>query len=248
MPREAGCRERPEGDTTAGMQAVERSRKPEPRESGATAPRFLVVEGPIGVGKTSLVRRLATHLRAEVLLEEAEENPFLQQFYQDRRHAAFPAQLFFLFQRSRQWSNLLQADLFRQRLVADFMLEKDRLFARINLDTEELKLYEQVYERLSMQAPSPDLVVYLQAPVETLMQRIHKRARPQEAGIDRGYLQQLCDAYTEFFYYYDRSPLLIINAAEINPLESEADFQLLLEHICRAETGRRYLNPTPLLM
>ena len=209
--------------------------------------RFIVVEGPIGVGKTSLVRRLATHLQAETLLEEAEDNPFLQSFYENQRQSAFPAQLFFLFQRSRQWSELQQADMFRQSLVADFMLEKDRLFAQVNLQLEEMKLYDQIYENLSMEAPAPDLVIYLQAPVEVLMQRIMKRARPEEIGIEHRYLEQLCAAYTEFFYYYDSSPLLIINAAEINPVESDADFQLLLEHICMEDTGRRYLNPAPLL-
>ena len=212
-------------------------------EMNLQVPRFLVVEGPIGVGKTSLVCRLAGHLGADTLLEQAEENPFLQRFYENRRQAAFPAQLYFLFQRSRQWSELQQNDLFRQYLIADFMLEKDRLFAGINLDSEELKLYEQVYARLTMQAPPPDLVVYLQAPVEVLMQRIEKRARQQEAKIDRDYLQQLCEAYNEFFFAYDRSPLLIINAAEINPLERHADFELLLEHICCSTPGRRYLNP-----
>jgi deoxyadenosine/deoxycytidine kinase len=211
-------------------------------------PGFLVIEGPIGVGKTSLVQRLALHFGSETLLEGAEENPFLQRFYDNPREAAFPAQLYFLFQRSRQMHDLQQQDMFRQRLIADFMLEKDRLFARINLDVEELKLYEQVYERMTLQAPAPDLVVYLQAPADVLMARIRKRARPQERTIERAYLQRLCDAYTEFFYYYDRSPLLIINAAEINPLQSEADFQLLIEHICTEDPQRRYLNPMPLLL
>jgi deoxyadenosine/deoxycytidine kinase len=210
-------------------------------------PGFLVIEGPIGVGKTSLVQRLALHFGSETLLEGAEGNPFLQRFYDNPREAAFPAQLYFLFQRSQQMHDLQQQDMFRQRLVADFMLEKDRLFARINLDVEELKLYEQVYERMTLQAPAPDLVVYLQAPVDVLMARIRKRARTQERTIERAYLQRLCEAYTEFFYYYDRSPLLIINAAEINPLESEADFQLLIEHICAEGPQRRYLNPMPLL-
>ncbi len=207
-------------------------------------PRFVVVEGPIGVGKTSLVRRLANHFQSEMLLEGAEENPFLQRFYENPREAALPAQLFFLFQRSRQWNGLVQDDLFRQQLIADFMLEKDRLFAQINLDKDELALYEQVYQQLTLQAPPPDLVVYLQAPVETLMKRIKKRARPQEKSIEAGYLKKLCDAYADFFYYYDRSPLLIINAAEINPLQRQQDFHLLIEHISSEGPDRRYLNPT----
>jgi deoxyadenosine/deoxycytidine kinase len=207
-------------------------------------PRFLVVEGPIGVGKTSLVLRLASHFQSEMLLEGAEENPFLQRFYENPREAALPAQLFFLFQRSRQWNGLIQDDLFRQHLIADFMLEKDRLFAQINLDKDELALYEQVYQQVTLEAPPPDLVVYLQAPVETLMGRIKKRARLQEQTIEASYLKKLCDAYTDFFYYYDRSPLLIINAAEINPLERQQDFDLLIEHISSEGPDRRYLNPT----
>ena len=211
-------------------------------------PGFLVVEGPIGVGKTSLVKRLAEHFRGETLLEAAEDNPFLQRFYENPRESAFPAQLFFLFQRSQQMNDLQQGDMFRQRLIADFMLEKDRLFAQINLDPEEMKLYEQVYERMSLQAPAPDLVVYLQAPVDVLLERIRRRARPQERTIDKVYLQRLCDAYTEFFYFYNRSPLLIINAATINPLENEDDFNLLVNHICTEGPQRRYLNPMPLLL
>ncbi|MET0070444.1 MAG: deoxynucleoside kinase [Candidatus Thiodiazotropha sp.] len=208
-------------------------------------PNFIVVEGPIGVGKTSLVHRLANHFGSEVLLEGAEENPFLQRFYANPREAALPAQLFFLFQRSRQWNDLSQGDMFRQHLIADFMLEKDRLFAQINLDADEMRLYEQVYEHLTLEAPLPDLVVYLQAPVDVLLRRIKRRARPLERNIESGYLRQLCDAYADFFHYYDRSPLLIVNAAEINPLEREEDFQLLLSHICdRDAQRRRYLNLT----
>ncbi|PVV17182.1 MAG: hypothetical protein B6D74_18635 [gamma proteobacterium symbiont of Ctena orbiculata] len=153
--------------------------------------------------------------------------------------------MFFLFQRSRQWNDLSQGDMFRQHLIADFMLEKDRLFAQINLDADEMRLYEQVYEHLTLEAPLPDLVVYLQAPVDVLMKRIKRRSRPVERKIEPGYLQQLCDAYADFFHYYDRSPLLIVNAAEIDPLKREEDFQLLLTHICdQGAQRRRYLNLT----
>jgi deoxyadenosine/deoxycytidine kinase len=214
----------------------------------ATPPGYIVVEGPIGVGKTSLVNRLAQSFAAETLLEAVEENPFLERFYNDGREAAFPTQLFFLFQRSRQLTGLCQQDLFRRALVADYMLEKDRLFAAINLDAQELDLYEQVYERLSMEAPAPDLVVYLQAPVEVLLARIQKRGRPQERRMEAAYLKRLSDAYTDFFYHYDKSPLLIINAAEINPIERERDYQLLLQQICSVRSGKHYFNPAPLLL
>ena len=214
---------------------------------GLRPPGFLVVEGPIGVGKTSLAKRLAASFACETLLEAAEENPFLERFYQDRRAAALPVQLYFLFQRSRQLQALRQADLFRSALVADFMLEKDPLFAAINLDKDEMDLYQQVFERVSLQAPSPDLVVYLQAPVPVLLERIRRRGRVQERRIDSAYLKRLSDRYAEFFYYYDRSPLLIINAAEINPVESEKDYALLLDQISTVRSGTHYFNPAPLL-
>ncbi len=217
-------------------------------ETGRTPPGYLVVEGAIGVGKTSLARRLAESFGSEMLLECAEENPFLERFYQDGQPAALPTQLFFLFQRSRQLQALRQRDMFRTTLVADFMLEKDPLFARQNLDAEELKLYEQVFAQLAVEIPVPDLVVYLQAPVETLLQRIKKRNRKMERAITAEYLQRLSDAYTEFFYYYNRSPLLIINAAEINPVERDADYRLLLERICSIQRGKHYFNPAPLLL
>ncbi len=217
-------------------------------ETGLKPPGYLVVEGVIGVGKTSLVKRLAESFGSETLLENAEDNPFLDRFYQDGQQAALPTQLFFLFQRSKQLQALRQRDMFRTALVADFMLEKDPLFARQNLDEEELKLYEQVFAQLAVEIPVPDLVVYLQAPVETLMQRIKKRNRKVELAITTDYLQRLSDAYTEFFYYYNRSPLLIINAAEINPVERDADYQLLLERICSIRRGKHYFNPAPLLL
>ncbi len=213
-------------------------------------PGYVVVEGPIGVGKTSLVRRLAESFNCDTLLEEAEENPFLERFYREGKQAAFPTQLFFLFQRTQQLRPLSQNDLFHTTpLVSDFMLEKDRIFAQVTLDADELKLYEQVYTKLSPEAPAPDLVVYLQAPAEVLQRRIRQRSRQVEmAGIRDEYLQQLCDAYTEYFYHYDSSPILIVNAAEINPVEREDDYKLLLEQICSIRSGRHYFNPGPQLL
>lgn len=217
-------------------------------DSNLVPPRFLVVEGPIGVGKTSLVNRLSKTFNAETLLERAEENPFLESFYRDRRSTAFQTQLFFLFQRSRQMAGLQQHDMFMQSMISDFMLDKDRLFAELNLDHNEMELYDQIYHKMSMEAPTPDLVVYLQAPVEVLMQRVHKRSRRAERDMDPGYLQKLLDVYNGYFSQYRRSPLLIINAAHINPLESEKDYQLLVEKICTIKAGRHFFNPGPSLL
>jgi len=206
-------------------------------------PRFLVVEGPIGVGKTSLVKRLSETFGSELLLEQADENPFLDNFYKDRKGTAFQTQLFFLLQRSKQMFGLQQHDLFMQSMIADFMLEKDKLFAQLNLDANELELYEQIYQQLSMEAPKPDLVVYLQAPVEILMDRVNKRGRSGEYSMDPGYLQKLLNSYNEYFGRYDDSPLLIINASHINPLESDDDYNLLVEKICTIKAGRHFFNP-----
>ncbi len=220
----------------------------EPRRVVGEPPGFVVVEGPIGVGKTSLARRLADSFGCDQLLEMVDDNPFLERFYQDPRGAAFPAQLHFLFQRSRQLEGLHQGDLFRGALVADFMFEKDRLFAGLNLDRDELALYEQVYGKLAMEAPRPDLVIYLQAPVEVLMQRIRRRARQQERTINSDYLQRLVAAYTEFFYHYQGAPLLIVNTEGLNTVDNEADYQMLLERICQAGPGKHYFNPAPLAL
>jgi deoxyguanosine kinase len=219
----------------------------EQNEVNLIPPRFLVVEGPIGVGKTSLVQKLAQTFNSELLLEMAEENPFLEGFYRDRRSTAFQTQLFFLFQRSKQLAGLQQHDMFMQSMIADFMLDKDRLFAGLNLDANELDLYDQIYQRLSMESPVPDLVVYLQAPVEVLMQRVHKRSRKGERDMDPGYLQKLLDLYNGYFSSYKDSPLLIINTAHINPLASEEDFKLLVEKICTIKAGRHFFNPAPSL-
>lgn len=205
--------------------------------------RFVVVEGPIGVGKTSLARRLAAEQGAELVLEAAEENPFLERFYREPRANAFPAQLYFLFQRARQMAALKQSDLFQPVRVSDFLLDKDRLFARVTLDDDEFALYEQVYERLAIDAPVPDLVVYLQAPVDVLEGRIRKRGIRYEQSMEREYLERLCNAYAHFFHHYDAAPLLIVNASEADFATNEADYAQLRAEIARPRRGRHYFNP-----
>lgn len=205
--------------------------------------RYIVVEGPIGVGKTSLARRLAESLGYEMMLEQAEENPFLERFYRDPRNAALPTQLFFLFQRARQLQEMRQGDIFTAGRIADFLLEKDRLFATLNLDNDEFALYEQVYNHLSLDAPVPDLVVYLQAPTETLVRRVIRRGIAHEQAIQREYLERIADAYARYFHHYSSSPLLIVNAAEINPVENDADYAQLLHEVKRVRSGRHFYNP-----
>lgn len=208
---------------------------------------FIVVEGPIGVGKTTLAKKLADSYGSELLLEGADENPFLEQFYQAPEQAAFQTQLFFLFQRAKQLQEIRQTDLFQPVRVADFIMEKDRLFAQVTLSNEEYKLYEQVYEHVTIDAPVPDLVVYLQAPVDVLQKRVNKRDRNYERQLSMKYLERLVDKYTDFFYNYTEAPLLIVNAAEINFAENDKDYNLLLEQINRVTSGRHYFNPTPAL-
>src|SRR5580698_5370456 len=205
--------------------------------------RFIVLEGPIGVGKTMLATRLASTLMAELMLERADENPFLERFYRNPRAGALPAQLYFLFQRAQQLAALKQQDLFTQMRVADYLIDKDQLFARTTLDDEEYRLYEQVYAKLAIDAPKPDLVIYLQAPVDVLLTRIARRGIQYEQFIDRGYLERLNDAYARFFHEYDSGPLLIVNAAAIDPVNSERDYEELLAAMRRLRRGRLYYNP-----
>ncbi|MEN9526844.1 MAG: hypothetical protein RLY56_795 [Pseudomonadota bacterium] len=205
--------------------------------------RFVVIEGPIGVGKTSLARRLAAVWNAELILEQAESNPFLERFYRDPVGSALPAQLHFLFQRTQQLSGLHQDDLFATVRVADYLLEKDKLFARVTLDDAEFSLYEQVYARMVMNPPKPDLVIYLQAPVDVLMERIAKRRIKAEQLIERPYLEKLNEAYARFFHDYDDAPTLIVNAATLDPLSREEDFAELLSAIERMKRGKLYFNP-----
>jgi deoxyadenosine/deoxycytidine kinase len=228
----------------------------EPQDEAATgdAPvvptphRYVVIEGPIGVGKTSLVRRLGRSFGSELVLEQDAENPFLERFYRNPRAVAFQTQLHFLFQRARQLQDLRQADLFERVRVADYMLEKDRLFARLTLDDEEFALYEQVYERLAIDAPQPDLVVYLQAPVDVLLERIARRGIDYEQQIDRRYLERLTEGYARFFLEYEAAPLLIVNAAEIDPVGNDGDYEGLLAEIVKPRKGRHYFNPLKSLL
>jgi deoxyguanosine kinase len=205
--------------------------------------KFVVVEGPIGVGKTSLAKRLCTNLGAQGVFEQAAQNPFLERFYKNPRAGALPTQLYFLLQRAQQLAALKQADLFTTVRVADYLLEKDRLFARVTLDDAEYALYEQLYSKLDIQAPKPDLVVYLQAPVDVLLERIARRGVDYEQHIDRPYLERLTQAYARFFHEFEAAPLLIVNAASIDPIANQRDYDELLAAIRRMSRGRLYYNP-----
>jgi deoxyadenosine/deoxycytidine kinase len=204
--------------------------------------KYIVVEGPIGVGKTTLTRRLAEALHAQTLLELPQENPFLERFYRDASRYALPTQMFFLFQRMNQLRDLAQTDLFDTRVVSDFLLDKDPLFARLTLDDDELHLYQQLYDHLKPQAAVPDLVIYLQAQPETLVERVKKRGVPMESGISEMYLYRLCESYSRFFYHYDAAPLLIVNTENLNPIERDEDFELLQKRIGNMRGKREFFN------
>jgi len=204
--------------------------------------RYIVVEGPIGVGKTSLVRKLGESLGSELLLEKAEENPFITRFYQNPRQYALSTQLYFLLQRAHQVQGFRQIDLFQSSHIADFMIDKDRLFAELTLTTDELKLYQQIYRHMTIDAPKPDLVIYLQASTEVLRERITKRGIDYEQAIKDDYLTRLSELYTRFFYDYDESTLLTVNTQSIDLIDSEQDYQALLDEINNIRSGRHYFN------
>ena len=204
--------------------------------------RYLAIEGPIGSGKTSLARRLAARLGADLLLEQPAENPFLARFYQDMARYALPTQLFFLFQRSRQLEPLAQPDMFGRATVADFLIDKDPLFARLTLSADELALYQRIYDALRPRAPVPDLVIYLQAQPQVLIERVRRRAADVERGIGEEYLALLAEGYARFFYHYAAAPVLMVNSENLNFVERDADLDLLVSRMRAMKSRREYFN------
>jgi deoxyguanosine kinase len=204
---------------------------------------FIVVEGPIGSGKTTLARMLSEKFSTQLLSEKAEDNPFLARFYQDAKRYALPTQIFFLFQRARQIEDINQIDMFSKPITADFFLEKDPLFARLNLNDEEYALYHQIYHHLQLKSPKPDLVIYLQTPVDALVERITERNIKYESDIPTEYIQRLSNAYSEFFHSYDASPVLIVNNEKLNIIKDESALNLLIDRIDQITSRREYFNP-----
>tara|TARA_Y100000768_G_scaffold34674_1_gene22685 strand:+ start:12760 stop:13425 length:666 start_codon:yes stop_codon:yes gene_type:complete len=208
-------------------------------------PKYIAIEGPIGVGKTTLANKIAESFNYDAFLEQPAENPFLKNFYRNPSQSALATQLFFLFQRMQQIQDLKQRSLFENVRVADFLIEKDRLFAEVTLSNEEMILYDKVYEHITIDAPSPDLVIYLQAPIEILKERITKRGNINEQYLTLDYLERLNDAYSRFFLDYNAAPLLIINAADINLESSEDDYEALITMIMSNPKGKNFINPQP---
>jgi deoxyadenosine/deoxycytidine kinase len=205
--------------------------------------RYIVIEGVIGVGKTSLARLLAEKMDARLVLEEVEENPFLEDFYRDPTHYAFQTQLFFLLSRYRQQLEYPQQDLFQQKTISDYLFDKDKIFAYVNLSEKELNLYERLWTLLRRDITRPDLVIYLQANTETLMHRIRERGRSVEREISSEYIQRLNEAYSYFFFHYADSPLLVVNTAKIDFVHQPNDLADLLEQIRQPHTGTKYYVP-----
>ena len=205
---------------------------------------YIAVEGPIGVGKTTLAKRLAELFDYQLLLEDAHENPFLDKFYENRRQNAFATQLFFLFQRVQKMDDLKQQDMFKPLRIADFLIDKDPIFAQVNLDPDEFELYSKVYSQMTVDAPTPDLVIYLQASVDRLLERIDRRGIASERTISRQYLEELNEVYSEFFLYYDAAPLLIVNANQLDLVSRQEDFAQLVDYALDIKAGRHYFNPT----
>jgi|TARA_A200000159_G_C7282481_1_gene322093 deoxyadenosine/deoxycytidine kinase len=205
---------------------------------------YIAVEGPIGVGKTTLAKRLAELFDYQLLLEDAHENPFLDKFYENRRQNALATQLFFLFQRVQKMDDLKQQDMFKPLRIADFLIDKDPIFAEVNLDPDEFELYRKVYGQMTVDAPTPDLVIYLQASVDRLLERIDRRGIASERTISRQYLEELNEVYSEFFLYYDAAPLLIVNANQLDLVSRQEDFAQLVDYALDIKAGRHYFNPT----
>ena len=211
---------------------------------GRTPQPYIAVEGPIGVGKTTLAKRLAELFDYQLLLEDAHENPFLNKFYENRRQNALATQLFFLFQRVQKMDDIKQQDMFKPLRIADFLIDKDPIFAQVNLDSDEFALYQKVYSQMTVDAPTPDLVIYLQASVDRLLERIDRRGIAAERTISRQYLEELNEVYSEFFLYYDAAPLLIVNANQLDLVNRQEDFAQLVDYALDIKAGRHYYNPT----
>ncbi len=204
---------------------------------------YIVIEGPLGVGKTSLALKLAEKLNAEALLEDAEENPFLRKFYQDPKKYSFQAQIFFLLRRYQRALDITQMDLFKRTMISDYLFDKDRIFARANLDDDEFWLYEQLFQLLRKRITPPDLVIFLQATTDVLAERIRKRDKKYERGISTKYLEEINQAFNDFFFHYSDSPLLVINASRIDFVNVPEDFEDLVAQIKRMRTGTQYYVP-----
>ena len=205
--------------------------------------QYIVIEGPIGVGKTSLAKLLAKEFTARCILEKPEDNPFLSHFYQDRKKHAFQTQIFFLLTRFQQQQQIAQLDLFNQVTLSDYLFEKDRIFALLNLDENELILYEKIFQLLEGRIPTPDLVILLQAKPEVLLHRIKSRSISYEKEIELEYLKRLTEAYNYFFFHYDQSPLLVVNTSEIDFVKRKEDLAQLLREIKRMKKGTWYFTP-----